>query len=136
MIRNNRKKRRSTRGMVPVPFIVAVVVVAVASLAYIGLGLRCEALGCELKTLEAERADLTKQCLNEEYKWTQMKSPANLEKALKRYGINMMWPRSDHVVYLQADSLADRWATSTDTDRFKFASISSRPSDGLSGWSE
>ncbi|MDI6775108.1 MAG: hypothetical protein QME60_06910 [Verrucomicrobiota bacterium] len=84
----------------PVPFAGLLAVIAAMALWYLWLGCRCEALGKELKRLEDEKAELTKRCLNEEYKWARMKSPESIDRALARHGIVMIWPRSEQIVRL------------------------------------
>lgn len=96
--RNNRKKKN---GFVfPAPFASLIVLGAALALVYIWLCCRCDSLGRDLKALEIEGATLSKQFLNEEYRWTRMKAPENMERALTRLGIAMTWPRRDQVVYL------------------------------------
>jgi hypothetical protein len=100
MTRSNRKKIKVNGFTFPVPFAGLVVVIAALAMGYVWLGVRCEALGKDLKKIELEKAELNKRCLNEEYNWTRMKSPQNLDKALARFGIVMTWPRPDQIVRL------------------------------------
>ncbi len=97
--RRNRKKR--VDGFVVSKNYAGVVVfVFVAALSYLWLCSRCDELGGEIKTLEREQIQLENKFLNEEYKWTSMKSPGKLEATLLHYGISMTWPRRDQVVWL------------------------------------
>jgi len=106
-MRRNSKKRM--HGFVfPAPFAGVVVIGVLLALAYVWLGSRCDSLGSEIKTLELEKAQLKKDILNEESRWTKMKSPANLEMALAKHKIVMAWPRQDQIVRLQAGSYGSR----------------------------
>jgi hypothetical protein len=97
--RRNRKKR--VDGFIfPTSFAGVLVFVSVLALSYLWLCSRCEELGREIKTLEGRQAELAKKLLNEEYKWTRMKAPGNIETALRRTGLAMTWPRRDQVVWL------------------------------------
>jgi hypothetical protein len=110
MRRRNRKKQ--LHGFVfPVRITGFLVVVSTLALIYIWLGCRCEALGKEIKVLEQEKGVLYKRYLNEEYRWTQLKAPRNIEKALAKFNIPMIWPASHQVVRLQ-DSDGSRRANS------------------------
>ena len=97
--RNKRRRKRKTDGFTfPVPFAGAVIVVSVLALVYVWLGCRCESLGREIKRMESRRMELGKRYLNEEYRWTRLKSPRSLEQALERLAIPMHWPDSSQVV--------------------------------------
>jgi hypothetical protein len=100
MRRRNRKKQ--VDGFVfPVPFAGLLVIIATLALTYVWMGCRCESLGKEIKALEQEREVLQKKYLTREYTWTQMKSPRNIEKALARFNIKMIWPANNQIVRLQ-----------------------------------
>ena len=95
------KNRKRVDGFVfPVPFAGALIVIATLALAYVWMGCRCEALGREIKGLENEKGILYKKYLTEEYRWTQMKSPGNLERVLERHRLAMVWPKPAQVVRL------------------------------------
>lgn len=94
-----KKNRKRVDGFVfPVPFAGALIIVATLSLAYVWMGCRCETLGREIKALEEEKELLQKKFYNEEYRWTQMKSPGNLERVLAKHDIKMIWPSSSQIV--------------------------------------
>ncbi|MFC1499065.1 hypothetical protein ACFLS1_11440 [Verrucomicrobiota bacterium] len=95
--RRNRKK--NVNGFVlPAPFAGGVILVSTLALGYVWLNCRCESLGKELKKLEVRKTQLHDQYLTEEYKWTQIKSPDNVERELKKRNIVMNWPRRDQIV--------------------------------------
>jgi len=99
MARRNRKKRMDG-FMFPVPFAGFVVAASTLALGYVWLGCRCDSLGSDIRELEKESIALNKAYLNEEYRWTRIKSPRNIERALAAHGIQMTWPRRDQVVRL------------------------------------
>jgi len=136
---NNKKKTMTAASIVPIPLVAAAVVVAAAGLGYIGVGLRCEAIGKELKALEVQKAALVKQCVNDEYKWARMKAPASMEQALERHGIEMKWPRRNQVVYLDPRDLSDVPNLITPEDKLRYASVSvggRSGRHGLSSWQD
>ena len=57
------------------------------ALGYVWLGCQCEALGDEIKGMEAARVDLNKKQLTAEYRWVRTKSPRSMEIALQRHGL-------------------------------------------------
>jgi hypothetical protein len=99
MIRRN-SKHRMHGFVLPAPFAGIVVVGVLLALAYVWLGSRCDSLGREIKSLEREGIQLKKDIVNEESRWTKMKSPANLEMVLAKHNIVMTWPRQDQIVRL------------------------------------
>ncbi len=103
MIRTRKKRNRKKRVdgyLIPVPFVSVLVAMGIAALAYLWMISRCEAIGAEIKTLEAEQAELIKRYNNEDLKWTRMKAPRELERILTRNGVRMNYPSPDQVVLL------------------------------------
>ncbi len=111
--RKRNRKKRVDGYLFPVPFASLLVVAGVAALAYLWMISRCEAIGAEIKVLERADAELTERYLNEELKWTRMRSPQNLERILARNGVKMDWPTGRQVVLL-AD--AGLWARGDEAD--------------------
>ncbi len=104
--RKKRKKQQQMNGYIfPVPFAGIVVVASALALGYVWLGCQCEALGDEIKTIEARGLDLNKKMMTAEYRWVRTKSPRSLEIALQRHGIKMDWPRAGQVVRLERVAL-------------------------------
>ena len=99
MARRNRK-RRSEGFIFPVPFAAALIAMAVLSLCFLWLRVRCETVGQELKALEVKKATLQRNYINEASKWSNCKSPLNIEKALKEHGLVMAWPDKNQIVRL------------------------------------
>jgi hypothetical protein len=101
--RKRNRKKRVDGYLFPVPFASLLVVAGMAALAYLWMLSRCEAMGKEIKRLERTEAELSERYLNEELKWTRMRSPQNLERILARNGVEMDWPSGQQVV-LMADA--------------------------------
>ena len=123
MVRRNRKKKKSNGFIFPVPFAGVVVLVSTLALGYVWLGCRCECLGRELKVLETEKTTLMKRYLNEKSRWTRMKSPGNMEKALIRHKIVMTWPRRDQVVRFYETGMVHPGFDEAAQDALKYARL-------------
>lgn len=104
MRRRNRKKNVQAFAL-SVPLTSFVVLVATLALGYVWLVCRCQSMGNELKELEVRRDALRKEHEQEVFKWTRMKSPQSLERALRDYRIDMTWPSSRQVVRLRPDDM-------------------------------
>lgn len=99
---STRKKRKSQKAEVRVPFPVfianIVIVVMVLGLSYMWLCARCDALGKEIKHKESELSASVKRLVNEQEKWARLTSPANLERSIRSYGLNMVMPPERQIV--------------------------------------
>ncbi len=117
MARKN-KKRKGNGVAFPAPFAVVLVMSCVLSLLYLFLGARCIAVGEEIKILEKQHEELNKIRMNEEYKWSQMRSPRYMMASLDRFGLKMTWPTRSQIVYMEmAPGLErDRMVTMTEPD--------------------
>lgn len=100
MSRRNYKKRRNEGFILPAPIAGAIVLLSAVALVYVWLGCQCDALGKEIQALEKERQALAKKLDNEENKWSALKAPSSIEKALAAHGIAMTWPGSRQVIRL------------------------------------
>jgi len=119
--RRNRKNKRLDGSSFPVPFAGVVVLLSVLGLSYVWLVGQCDALGKELKVLEKEQARLHKKYLNEEFRWTRMKSPRNMERVLRIRKIPMDWPRGDQIVVLhRSDPFKGNTLASTSVDSRRY----------------
>lgn len=98
-LRGNRKKQDEKGGLMA-GFILIVGAVVLVGLAYVWIVSACETVGRDLRALEKERDVLAKQFANEEYRWTRMKAPLNLERAIEQHGLAMALPRLDQVIRL------------------------------------
>ena len=101
MARKNRKKTRADGFVFPAPFAGVLVLISTLALAYVWLCGRCETLGEELQALERKSGELRESFVKEQYRWTKLKSPRNLERTLAALKIPMQWPRREQVVHLE-----------------------------------
>lgn len=84
--------------MISGPIAGSLVLFSAMALAYLWIHNRCEMIGRDIRKLEREKTTLTKQFNQEEYRWIEMKSPRNLDKALKKWNIDMAWPTAAQIV--------------------------------------
>ena len=56
-------------------------------------------IGEKRKQLESLEKDCERECAN----WARMKTPDNLEAALASHGLNMRFPREDHIIRMKAN---------------------------------
>ena len=93
--------------MLPAPYSGILVAGSILAISYLWLGCRCDSLGHDIKAMEAAKVQLKKDILNEESRWTRMKSPLNIEMVLAKHGIVMTWPRQDQIVRLYGGGSVD-----------------------------
>lgn len=100
MFYKNRKRRTAKLAF---PLHVAVLLAAGATLAlvYVWFGARGEALGARIKQLEQEQAEIQRRYDNELWKWEKITSASNIEEALSRNEIVMIWPDETSIVRLE-----------------------------------
>lgn len=98
--RKKRKKMKKNQVQVPFPVLLAniLVLVVVLGLSYMWLCSRCDALGKEIKSKEAELATAQKRLVKEQDLWSSLTSPANLERAIRKHRLNMVMPRDAQIV--------------------------------------
>lgn len=80
--------------------------VGTASLFYLWLGGRCEALGTEIKSLERRHTEVQARRRVEEVKWAAMTTLPGVEQALIRHGMEMRFPDKRHIVEVPASLYA------------------------------
>jgi len=100
MAKRNRRKTAESAA-VTLPWLGLLLGAVVMLLLYVWLDSRGQALGARIKDLERQRADIRKQVDYEAWKWNALKSPANIERALERHRIVMVWPSEGRVIRLQ-----------------------------------
>lgn len=106
MARRNRKNK--PEGFIfTAPLAGVLLMLSTTALTWLWLDCRCESLGTEIRSLETERGEISKKCVNERYKWTKLKSPDSIETALARHGIAMNWPQPGQVVHLSDADMSD-----------------------------
>ncbi len=97
-----RKKKKMKKNQVQVPFPILLanmlVLVAVLGLSYMWLCSRCDAIGRDIKSKEMALTAAQKRLVNEQDRWSYITSPANLERAIKKYQLNMTMPRESQIV--------------------------------------
>ena len=113
--KKSRKKKKKNQVQVPFPVVLAnvLVLVAVLGLSYMWLCSMCDALGREIKEKERDLSKAHKRLAIEQDLWSSKTSPLNLQRAIRRHGLNMSMPREKQVVKV------GRWdvsATSTMAD--------------------
>jgi hypothetical protein len=123
MIFQNRKKDRSIGGIISIPFAVIIFLAPTLCLGYLSLENRCEALGKELKALESVIDNRHRQCQYEESQWMRVKSPAEIDRALHRYGIQMSWPSEKQIVRMNAADLSAAFASDVREGHGQFAQV-------------
>lgn len=109
--------------MLPVPFAIVAVLISMIALVYVWLGCRCDSLGKQLKTLEAQKAELEKRIQNEEYNWTRMKSPLSMEEALAKFHISMTWPGHEQIVRLSDKAIPSNEADDPGQYALRYAGV-------------
>ena len=106
MARKNRKLQRKDGYVFVRPVASAIVGLAAVGLMYVWLDCRCNAVGREIQKLEQEKVELLKNQASEQYRWTQMKAPPNVERVLRQRSLQMDWPNSAQVVLLPPTAVA------------------------------
>lgn len=98
--RKNKKTHKKNQVRVPFPVLLAniLVLVAVLGLSYMWVYSRCDALGKEIKHKESTLVKASKRLVNEQDRWSYITSPANLERAIKKYQLEMVMPRESQIV--------------------------------------
>ncbi len=100
--RKTKKRKANKKNQVQVPFPVllanVLVLVAVLGLSYMWLCSRCDALGKNIKSKEAELNAAQKRLVNEQDRWSSITSPANLQRAIRKHKLDMTMPRERQVV--------------------------------------
>ncbi|MDF7801324.1 hypothetical protein P4C99_17735 [Pontiellaceae bacterium B1224] len=98
--KTTKKKMKKNQVQVPFPVLLAnvLVLVAVLGLSYMWLCSRCDALGKEIRSKEAELVAAQKRLVEEQDRWSTLTSPANLERAINKHKLLMSMPESARVV--------------------------------------
>jgi hypothetical protein len=104
---NRVRKRVKTAAVFPAPLAGILLVVSLLALTYLWLNGRCDTLGLSIKNLERKKAELGRRIVNEEFKWSNMTSPRNMQKLLEAHGLTMTWPSEKNVVRIRrTDSIS------------------------------
>lgn len=106
MNRRNRRRRTTRAALVPVPLVGVMVLCATLALLYLWMDHTASALGQQIRDLETTQARLRNEWVRERNKWSSMRTPANLERALLRHGLVMGMARPEQVVHVQGEQRA------------------------------
>lgn len=99
--RRKRNKKKQAQGFVfPVPLALFLVMVTVTSMTYLWMHGRCEAAGVRIQRLEQRQVQTRQQLLDEQLKWTQMRTLNQIRAAVERHGLNMALAPNHRVVHL------------------------------------
>ena len=98
MARRKNKKRTSDGFIFPAPLAAILAGTTFVALSYLWFSGRCEAIGAQIKELEVVKSELHKRVVNEEFKWSNMKSPRNIESIVKEFNLDMAWPEEKQIV--------------------------------------
>ena len=97
-----RKRRKSHKAEVQIPFpralALCLVFITTLGLSYVWLCAHCNTLGSEIKQLEFQYRILSQRAISEQDRWSNLLSPANFERTLKRHNLVMSLPDSRQVV--------------------------------------
>jgi hypothetical protein len=98
--KRKRKKMKKNQVQVPFPVLLAniLVLVAVLGLSYMWLCARCDALGKEIKQKERELTAAQRRLVTEQDRWSAITSPANLQRAIRKYKLEMIMPSEGQIV--------------------------------------
>ena len=98
MARRKNRKRNSDGFICPAPLAAILAATTFVALTYLWFCGRCEAIGAQIKELEVVKTELHKRVINEEFKWSNMKSPRNIENIIKEFHLDMAWPEEKQIV--------------------------------------
>lgn len=103
MLRRRKKNRRKDPKGIVFPRSLAGILgfAVVVALSYLWFCDRCDALGIQIKALEGRKLEMHRRVLNEEYKWSNMRSPRNIENLLQRFNLVMTWPEEQRVIRMK-----------------------------------
>lgn len=92
--------KRNAARVFPVRLMMLLVFVGVFALVFLWLESRCQSLARELKRAEDQLAEVRRRRVNEEFKWSNLRTYKNVGAALKAFDIVMDWPGKDRLVVL------------------------------------
>jgi hypothetical protein len=107
-MRRRGKQNRKTiqnRPVFPVPLALILVLVTGVAFGFLWLRDQCDTMGRRIQDLEARRDEVQRQVLREEYKWSNLKSPQNIERLMAQFNLKMVWPGERDTVRLRRPEL-------------------------------
>jgi len=84
----------------PTPLAAVVILVFIGALTYALIGHQRKSLNSEVLDLERTQIRLNDELKRERYRWSNMKSPANMERRLRELRIPMQSPHERQIVYV------------------------------------
>ena len=84
----------------------AVIIALTGVVTYAYFGHQRKSLNREVLMLESAQIALSDDLKRERYRWSTLKSPANLERTLAGYGIPMQIPHERQIVYIEAHHMS------------------------------
>jgi len=85
------------------PSVAGMVVLIVSMvLSYWFMDAKCAQLGQDIRKNEQKYAAFEDECVREEARWSEKKTPEKLEQAMLQHGIAMSYPTADQVVRMDA----------------------------------
>jgi len=107
--KRKKKKMKKNQVQVPFPMLLAnvLVLVVVLGLSYMRLCSHCDALGKEIKIKETELEKANKRLVNEQDIWSSITSPRNLERAIAKHRLDMVWPCDAQTIEVSYQLAAD-----------------------------
>jgi len=103
--RKQNRKKNSGGFFFPAPLAVILFLVTSGVIALIWMHTRCDVAGRRIQELERQKVELRQRMLNEEFKWTNLKTLPNVQQALRKHGLDMSWPAPHRVVTLNRRAL-------------------------------
>ena len=100
-MKRNRKKRVHA-SLMPTRWVSVLLLVAGFAIAYVLLDSTCGSLSDRIRALEAEQEDIAFKLRREQNRWGLMTTTEQIDLALNRHGLNMLLPRGEQVVRLEA----------------------------------
>ncbi len=98
-------KKKQKEDVFPAPLAAALALVTVLALSYLWLCGQCEAAEQRIKKLERSLSAVHKLRLNEDYKWHNLRSQENIERALDLHGLQMSWPEKQRAIQIVEDPM-------------------------------
>ncbi|HNX34603.1 MAG TPA: hypothetical protein PKM57_08240 [Kiritimatiellia bacterium] len=98
-----RNRKRQVHAKVLPPSVAGMVVLIVSMvLSYWFMDAKCAQLGQDIRKNEQKYAAFEDECVREEARWSEKKTPEKLEQAMLQHGIAMSYPTADQVVRMDA----------------------------------
>ena len=111
MPRNRLKRSKNGEGVFPTVLAVVLLGATTTALGYLWLCGRCEDMGRRIKALEQEKTQIERRVVNEEYKWSNMTSPQNMQRLLEAHGLTMTWPLEKNVIRIPRHTSSENVAS-------------------------